>query len=149
MGLQTGAKVSVYIGTTTAATTQLQYAADTYVAIGGVESISEFGDTSAEVTFTGLSDGRTQKLKGSRNAGNMTIQMGFLGGDAGQAALVTAEANNTSSNYNFKIQYPDGEIRYFSGQVASVVESAGGADSVLMLSSEIRINTAILKVAAA
>ena len=148
MGIQTGANVAVSIGTTTVATTQLEYEGDTYTAIGGVESVSEFGDTSAEVTFTGLTDARVQKLKGSRNAGNMTVSMAFLGADAGQTALIAAEADNSSSNYNFKIEYSDGEVRYFSGQVGSVVENVGGADSVLMLSCEVRINTALVKVAA-
>lgn len=148
MGIQTGANVAVSIGTTTVAANQLAYEGDTYTAIGGVESLSEFGDSSAEVTFTGLTDARVQKLKGSRNAGNMTISMAFLGTDAGQAALITAEADNTSSNYNFKVEFSDGEVRYFSGQVASVVESVGGADSVVMLNCEVRINTPLIKVAA-
>ena len=148
MGVQTGANVAVRIGSTGVAHTQVGYEADTFVAIGGVESISGFGDTSAEVTFTGLTDARVQKLKGSRNAGNMTITMAFIGGDTGQAALVTAEANDTSANYAFEVEYSDGEIRYFAGQVASVVETVGGADSVLMLECEVRINTSIIKVAA-
>lgn len=151
MGIQTGANVAVSIGTTTTATNQTEYEADTWQAIGGVESISDFGDSAAEVTFTGLTDARVQKLKGSRNAGNMTITMAFLGGaspDAGQAALIAAEADNTSATYNFRVEYPDGEERYFAGQVASVVEGVGGADSVIMLTCEVRINTAIVKVAA-
>ena len=148
MGLQTGANAEISIGTTASASNQTEYEADTYQLIGGTEAIPEFGDTSAEVTFTGLSDARVQKLKGSRNAGNINLPMGFLGGDAGQNALIAAEADDTSDNYNFKVEYSDGEVRYFSGQVASVVEGAGGADAVLMLNCEIRINTRIVKVAA-
>jgi len=148
MGIQTGANVTVHIGTTTAMADAAAYALDTWVQIGGVESVSSFGDSSAEVTFTGLSDGRVQKLKGARDAGNVTISMAFLGTDAGQQDLATAEADDTSANYNFKVTYSDGEVRYFSGQVASLVEEVGGANNVLMLNSEVRINTAILKVAA-
>lgn len=148
MGIQTGANVAVRIGSTGIAHTAVAYGADTFVAIGGVESISGFGDTSAEVTFTGLTDARVQKVKGSRNAGNMTIQMAFIGTDAGQAALISAEADNTSANYAFEVEYSDGEIRYFAGQVSSVVETVGGADSILMLECEVRINTSIIKVAA-
>jgi hypothetical protein len=148
MGIQTGANVEVSIGSTGIAHTESGYEADTFVLIGGVESISEFGDTAASVTFTGLSDGRTQKLKGSRDAGNMTISMGFIGGDDGQEDLADAEADNTSANYSFKVEFSDGEIRYFAGQVGSVVESIGGADNVLMLNCEVRINTSIIKIAA-
>jgi len=148
MGIQTGANVEVSIGSTGVDHTEVGYDADTFTLIGGVDSVSEFGDTAAEVTFTGLSDARVQKLKGSRNAGNMSISMGFIGGDTGQEALITAEADDTSSNYAFKVEYSDGEVRYFAGQVASVVENVGGADNVLMLSCEVRINTSIIKVAA-
>ncbi|MEM1142727.1 MAG: phage tail tube protein [Pseudomonadota bacterium] len=148
MGLQTGSNVTAEIGTTAAAADAAAYATDTYVIIGGTESVSEYGDSSAEVTFTGASEGRTQKLKGARDAGNVTISMGFLAGDAGQAALAAAEADDSSANYNFRITYSDGEVRYFSGQVASLRENPGGANNVLMLTSEIRINTAITKVAA-
>lgn len=148
MGIQTGANVAVSIGTTTVMDDATEYAADSWQEIGGVESVGDFGDTSSEVTFNGLTDARVQKLKGSRDAGNLSITMAFLGGDAGQDALVAAEADDTSDNYNFKVEYSDGEVRYFSGQVGSIVESVSGANSVLMLTSEVRINTAITKVAA-
>jgi hypothetical protein len=148
MGIQTGANVTLHIGTTTAMADAAAYALDTWVEVGGVESIGSFGDSSAEVTFVGLGDARVQKLKGARDAGNLSVTMAFIGGDAGQEDLVDAEADNTSSNYNFKVTYSDGEVRYFSGQVASVVEEVSGANSVLMLTSEIRINTTVFKVAA-
>jgi hypothetical protein len=148
MGIQTGANVAVSIGSTGIAHNQTAYEADTFTEIGGMESPGDFGDTSAEVTFTGLTDARVQKLKGSRNAGNMSLSMAFIGGDAGQAALAVAEADNTSANYAFKVEYSDGEVRYFAAQVASLVEGIGGADSVLMLTCEVRINTSIIKVAA-
>lgn len=149
MGIQTGANTIVSIGTTTAMADAAAYALDTWQAIGGTEGGIQFGDSSAEVTFTGLGDGRVQKLKGARDAGTVTLTMAFIGGDQGQDDLATAEADNTSSNYNFKVEYPDGEIRYFSGQVASYVENVDGANSVIMLTCEIRINTAIFRVAAA
>jgi len=148
MGIQTGANVAISIGTTTPMADAAAYALDTWTAIGGVESLGSFGDTSAEVTFTGLTDARVQKLKGARNAGTLNVTMAFVGGDAGQDALSTAEADDTSANYNFKVEYSDGEVRYFAGQVASVVEEVSGADSVLMLNCEVRINTPIVKVAA-
>jgi len=148
MGIQTGANVAVSIGTTTPMADAAAYALDTWVAVGGVESIGSFGDSSAEVTFTGLTDARVQKLKGARDAGTLSIAMAFIGGDTGQDALATAEADDTSANYNFKVEYSDGEVRYFAGQVASVVEEVSGANSVLMLNCEVRINTPIVKVAA-
>lgn len=148
MGIQTGANVAISIGSTTPMADATAYGGETWTAIGGVESIGSFGDSSAEVSFTGLTDARVQKLKGARDAGTLSISMAFIGGDAGQDALSTAEADDTSANYNFKVEYSDGEIRYFAGQVASVVEQVSGANSVLMLSCDVRINTPIIKVAA-
>lgn len=149
MGIQTGANVKISIGTTTVATNETEYAADAYVEIKGVESIGSFGDSSAEVSFTGLGDARTQKLKGARDAGNLSITMAFIGGDPGQEDLAAAEADDTSANYNFKVEYADGEVRYLAGQVASLVEEVSGANNVLMLTSEVRINKPIIRVAAA
>lgn len=148
MGIQTGANVAVSIGSTGITHSEAGYGADTFTAIGGVESISDFGDTSAEVTFTGLSDGRVQKLKGSRNAGEASIVMAFLQTDAGQAALVTAEADDTSATYAFKVEYSDGEILYFQGQVASYAYSGFGADEVARVTCAVRINSSIIEVAA-
>jgi hypothetical protein len=148
MGIQTGANVAVSIGTTASATNQTEYEADTYQAIGGVESISEFGDESAQVGFTGLTDGRMQKLKGSRNAGEANIIMAFLQTDSGQQDLVSAEADDSSDNYNFKVEYSDGEVLYFRAQVASYKRSGFSADDVTRVSCIVRINSAILEVAA-
>jgi hypothetical protein len=160
MTVQSGAGVKIYIGTTAAHSNQSEYEADTYTEIEQVESIGAFGDTTAEVTFTGLGDARIQKKKGSQDAGNISITMALdtttvdsspLGG---QGQLLAASNDTTSSDYNFKVEYNDagsgspqsGTIRYFSGQVASFVESVEGADSILMATAEVRINTAFIRV---
>lgn len=163
MSVQTGAGVKIYIGTTAAHSNQSDYENDTYTEIEQTESIGDFGDTTAEVTFTGLGDARVQKKKGSSDAGNLSITMAFdetsidsspLGG---QGLLLAASEDTTSSDYNFKIVYNDGSTgsplgtgttRYFSGQVASMVESVSGADNVLMVNAEVRINTPFIRVAA-
>lgn len=163
MSVQTGAGVKIYIGTTAAHANQAAYEADTYTEIEQVESIGSFGDSTAEVTFTGLGDARVQKKKGSSDAGNLTIT-GALDTTAidgsplgGQGFLLAASEDTTSSDYNFKVVYNDlglgdaspqaGTTRYFSGQVATFVESVEGADNIVMFNAEVRINTAIIRVA--
>lgn len=153
MGVQTGAGVKFYIGTTAAHSNQTEYEADTYAEVLQVESIGDYGDNFEEVRFIGLSDARTQKKKGSADAGDLSVTMAFNEGDStGQADLISASEDTSSDDYNFKIEFNDGTTtpttRYFSGQVASCVESVQGANSVVMLTAQIRINTAILKVAA-
>jgi len=163
MAILTGANTKVYIGTTAAHANQAAYEADTYTEIEQTESIGDFGDTTNEVAFTGLGDARVQKKKGSSDAGNLSITMAAdfaamvsspLGG---QGALLAASEDTTSSDYNFKVVYNDGSTgsplgvgstRYFSGQVGTFVESTSGADNIVMLTTDVRINTGIIRVAA-
>lgn len=163
MSVQTGANSKIYIATTygTAPADQSAYEALTWVEIEQTESIGEFGDSTAEVTFTGLGDARVQKLKGSSDAGTMSVQMAFneiASGSplTGQGYLVLASANTTVDNYAFKVTYNDATTgsplgtdttRYFAGQVGTFVEGVSGADNVLTVSSDIRINSAIIRVA--
>src|SRR5262245_3680132 len=98
-------------------------AMSTWTPIGLIESISEFGDESADVTFASIGDGRTRHSKGARDAGTMTLVCGHDPTDAGQAAIELAEQDK--SNYAFRIQIPDGppgwtnSIYFFRGLVRS------------------------------
>lgn len=148
MSFETGANTRFYIGTTANAATQAEYEADTYQEVDNIESIPAFGDESNSVTFTALKDGRVQKKKGTRDAGDLDVPMAFTEADVGQVALATAEASISSDDYNFKVEYSNGAVRYFRGQVSSFRETPGGADDVLMLNCNILINSAILRVAA-
>lgn len=159
MAIQTGASKKIYISTTTGVqANQAAYEALTWTEIEQTESIGDFGDTTAEVNFTGLGDARVQKLKGSSDAGTLSLTMGFKD-DAygsplgGQGLLLAANADTTSTVYNFKVSFEDStssplghSTRYFGGQVGTFVESVPGADEVLRVTSDIRINTAIVRV---
>jgi len=160
MSVQTGANCKIYIGTTAAHANQAAYEADTYTLVEQTESIGDFGDNYAEVTFTGLEDARVQKKKGAADAGNLSVTMAFDGTAfgsplGGQGVLTAASEDTTSSDYNFKVVFNDGTTgsplgdgttRYFSGQVATMSESISGADNILMVTAEVRINTSIIKV---
>lgn len=162
MAIQTGAGKKIFIAAETGVqANQAAYEALTWTEIEQTESIGEFGDTTAEVTFTGLGDARVQKLKGSSDAGTLAVNMGFKN-DAygsplgGQGMLNAAAEDITSTVYNFKVSYEDSSsspvahtTRYFGGLVGSMVDSVPGADEVLRVTSDIRINTPIIKVNAA
>ena len=145
MAIQSSAGASLSIGTTAAATTEAEYAADTYSAVGFLESIGDFGDTWNPISFTGLSDARVQKLKGSQDGGDVSFTFAFDDTDAGQAALMVAHADATG-NYNIKVEFSGGEIRYFKAQIMQLSESAPNADSILMVNASMSINSAIVKV---
>ena len=154
MGIATTAGTKVSISTTSTAPATYDstgYAALTYSEIGSIESISGFGDESTEVTFDELGDGRTKKLKGQRNSGNMELMMGLDDEDAGQGYVRTAEANNTTNDWHFKVEVPNSlgvanAIRYFSGKVMSVRETYDTANNVIKLNTTVGINTPIVVV---
>lgn len=145
MAIQSAAGTTLSLGTTAAATTAAEFASDTYAAIGFLESIGDFGDTFNPVSFTGLSDSRVQKFKGSADGGDVSFTFAFDDTNAGQAALMVAHADATG-NYNIKVTFPGGEIRFFKAQIMQLSESAPNADSILMVNASMSINSAIVKV---
>jgi len=147
--IRTGVKGKISIGSTTAAATQLEFEGDSYTLINGYDSIPEFGDSAEAVTFDDLALGRRLKGKGVRDAGGGVLSMRNLPSDAGQLALLAAEADDSGESYNFKVEHADGEIRYFRALVMSFREGEQTAGSVFMVEAELAINSAILRVAAA
>lgn len=123
-----------------------------YVAIGLVETIGEYGDESSAVTFSALSDARTRKAKGARDAGTLAITCALDSADAGQAALIAAEATNL--NFAFKVVLPNrlnetgtDEINYFRGLVMSKRKNVGGNDNVVRYTFNVGINSEVYEVA--
>ncbi|SHG79889.1 hypothetical protein SAMN02745157_4862 [Kaistia soli DSM 19436] len=126
----------------------------TWVEIGQTETIGAFGDTAAEITADLIGRNRRVRAKGTRDAGTLSLVMLADQSDAGQAALVAANA--TKLDYAFKVQFAnksgasgavDG-LRYFVGQVMAAAEEPGGANSYVKLNSSIGINSNIVKKAA-
>lgn len=125
-----------------------------WVPINWLESIGEFGDESAEITFDAIGEGRTQKLKGIRNAGNMDLVMGVVDDDAGQIALLAAEAE--PDDFAFRVTFnnaPDGggtpARRYFIGKVMTARENLGAANNVVRRGGRVSINSNVVRVSSA
>lgn len=159
MAVNTTQGSTLYIGTTAAidessdAQAKIDFAADTYIEVGEVEDIGEFGDESEEVTFTAIADGRVRKFKGPRDAGTMSAVSGRDTNDEGQDAMLAAEAENL--NYNFKVVANDkvtlggdDSIRFFRGQVMSKRENFGNVSNITRITFNIGINTPIYTVPA-
>lgn len=129
-------------------TSLVDYQADSYVEVGEIEDMGEFGDESGRITFTALSDGRTRKFKGPRDAGEQTIVVGDDPTDEGQIALEAAEAQ--PFDYNFYVELNDrlslsGENsrHYFIGKVFSKKRNVGNAQNVVKRTFIVGINSAI------
>lgn len=125
--------------------------ADSYVEVGELEDMGEFGDTSEDITFTSLNDGRVRHIKGPRDAGTMPATSGMDMTDAGQAAMDAAEAQPHS--YNFKVVLDNattlagtGSEHYFTGKVMSRRIQVGNASNVMRKLYSIGIQTEILEV---
>lgn len=124
-----------------------------WVEINWAENIGAFGDESAEITFEAIGEGRTIKLKGTRNAGNVSLVFGADYEDAGQAALRAAEA--TPHDYAFKVEFDDApsggtpSLRYFIAKVMSARETLDSANNVIKLNATLGINSNIVRVDAA
>lgn len=156
--LNTAAGCRFSLGSKTAATTEAEYAADTYIQVGEIEDLGEFGDTFSSVTFTSLSGGRVRKYKGTADAGDMTLTVGLDNGDAGQSAVKTAHKDRSKGNYNIKVTLNDGDPTaqpavlpttfYFSGKVMNNTVALGAADNVVRRNITIGINSDILEIEA-
>lgn len=142
----------VFIGPVAASTVDTlgEFQALSYTEIGQILNIGEFGDAANAITAAYLDSGRVEKYKGLRDAGTLPLQFGYDPANTGQDALIAAEQQ--PDNYAFKVTLDDegsGSPQhpttfYFRGQVMSRRVGIGGADSVVTLSSDVAVNSAII-----
>lgn len=117
-----------------------------WVTVGEVTQIPEFGKTFAQVNASPIGSGRTLKFKGSHNLGDPVIQYVVDETDTGQDALTAALADKFS-DYNFRILLDDdpvttdgeGSNYTFRGKVFSNPLVFGGADDAVMRNASIGI----------
>jgi hypothetical protein len=126
-----------------------------WVEVKGTTNIGEFGDSSSDITSTELNDSRVQHAKGARDAGSPAIVCNNKPDDPGQQAMYAAEADDSSTDYAFKVVYPnkktptgDGAARYFRAKVMSVREGVGAANNPLSVTFNLGINSTTVRVAA-
>lgn len=142
-----------YIGTAVDETTDTasEYAALTFTEVRNVQNLGEFGDQSADVTFTSLGDDRVQHAKGARDGGTPAIVVGILETDPGQQAMIAAEGQ--PMDYAFKVVYNNktgaggaGGTRYFRAKVMSIRESVGATNNPITMTFNLGINSDIIRV---
>lgn len=156
-GIFATAGAKLYVGGPLAAKTSDfvlgDFAGQSWVQVSWMESIGAFGDESTSITFDAIEQQRTQKLKGTRNAGDMAVVCGIDYEDAGQIILRAAEA--TPNNYAFKVQFNDAPAggtpseRYFIALVMSARETLDTANNVMKFNPTLGVNSNIVRVNAA
>lgn len=153
MTIGTAAGARLFIGTANSDRNSVlgDYQADSYIEVAEIEDMGEFGDESETVTFASLADGRTRKLKGTRDAGTMALVVGQDMTDEGQIAMEAAEASPL--DFNFKVVLNDaitlggtGSQHYFIGKVMSKRSNVGSVNNVIRRNFSIGINSAITPV---
>jgi hypothetical protein len=151
-GVTFGIGTSASIDESSAAAAITDFQNDSYTAAGEVENIGEFGDSVNPVNFTALADNRVRKFKGSRDAGTMTLTLGFDSADSGQDALQAAADDDTQTDYNFRVVLNDGTSGgsgtelYFYGKVMGSPVEVSSVDNIVRRSVQIGINSPIYQV---
>ena len=127
------------------------YSALSYVGVGEIETLGNFGDKSSSVNFVALADARTRKLKGPRDAGDLTVTVGDDPNDAGQLAMIAAELSPGDFCFcvtlNDQITPSTGSPskHYFYGKVGSKELATGAAANIVKRNFAIWVNSPIVE----
>lgn len=145
MAIGTSEGSTVFIGPVTSATSLSALKALTYVEIGSVESLGEFGPQKQDVSFTPLKGPSVQHLAGAVDNGVLSIVYAADPLDAGQIALSAAAA--TKFEYAVKIVLKDEADSndkptafYARGPIFGNRTNIGGANDVRKRTSSIGLN---------
>jgi hypothetical protein len=149
MTVNTASGSKVYIGGTTVVSTLAAFQALTWVQVGEIEDLGEFGDESEQVKFVSLSDGRTRNFKGPRDGGMVNVVCGDDPNDVGQIAMEAAEASPLA--YNIKVELNDAitlagndSQHYWRGKVFSKRRNVGQANNIVKRTFQVSVDTVIL-----
>jgi len=128
---------------------QAGYEALTFVEIGELMDLPEYGPNYQVVNHEPLKTGRTEKYKGFKDNGSLALALGFDPSDAGQQILSDGtDGTGEFDDHSFKVQYQDGTVEYFYGQIFSYTRNAGTSNSIVGSTVQIEINSDIVRVAA-
>jgi hypothetical protein len=123
----------------------------TWIEVKNWSQAGAIGDAAALITTPLIDKQRDVKQKGTRNAGSMQNNFALARSDAGQQAMIAAEA--TDLNYPFRVvgndepavgTAPAPSERMFYGLVTQAQEAGGAANTAQMLNTTIEVNTNIV-----
>jgi hypothetical protein len=140
MAVQTAAGTTIGISAATPATFDATgYTALNFTTIGEITDGGTHGRVYAEVPHNPIGSRGTQKLKGSFNEGNKTLQLALDYDDDGQS--LAKVALDDDDDYSFAVTYPDGSIDYFQAKVMSFTKTVSTVDSIVAATIELSITT--------
>ena len=122
------------------------FTALTFIAVGEITDMGEYGRQYNLVTHNPLGDRRTVKRKGSYNDGALSLQLARVSDDAGQAVLVAAL--DTDDSVACEVVLQDGTKQYMTAQVMSYTTGVGSVDQITNAACNLEIDNDIIEVAA-
>jgi len=136
--------------------TEREFSALTWVEVGLVGQFGDFGRVYDAVTFQQVADGRTYKLKGGFNDGQMSVTLAQDLTDSGQDLMYDAANAANQDNWGFRLEFNDApsstggpSISFFRALPMSFRTSMGGANAVLQATAMLEINSPIVTLPAA
>jgi hypothetical protein len=125
------------------------FAALAWVKVGEVTDLPSIGPVVSQVNHSPLESGIIQTHKGFTDMGGGDVPMGRDIVDAGQVILKEAVIGTTkNTEHSFKFLYPDGTAEAATGKVFGYPTITGGADSIITTNATIKLNTAVIDMAA-
>lgn len=122
------------------------YEALSWVEVGEVIDIPEYGPDVTVVESQPLATGITEKYSGFINYGSLSLGLEFDDADTGQTVLSDAiVAGSDFVPHSFRIDFPNGKSEYFHGGVFSYTRNIGTANSMVGSTVNIEINSPILR----
>lgn len=133
--------------------TEGEFMAQSWTEIGLITNFGEFGRAFTNVPFQSVGEGRTYKLKGGYDDGQLQLTIGQDLSDAGQLILANAADDPTQDNFGFRIELNDspsgigGPTTYlFRGLAMSYRTTLGGLNDVIRAMSTVEVNSTILHI---
>lgn len=120
------------------------YNALTYTLVGEVTDMGEVGREYNIVNHNPISNRKTQKIKGSYNPGDITLQYGRDYTDAGQTLLAAAAASDNA--YSVQITLQNGKKLYFTALMTSFKTNMGGVDQITGGTANLTLQTDVVEV---
>lgn len=146
MVARTSAGTTIGIDQAPATNDQSGFEALTFVEIGEVTDLGEYGKEYALVTHTPLGNRQVKKFKGSYNNGSISMQIAINEVDLGQIDALAA--SNSDLSFGFKVTKQNGSVDYFQAKVMSFKTSVGSVDSIEAGTIQLEIDNDIVAIAA-
>ena len=140
MTIQSAAGASIGISAAAPATYNVAgYEALTYLNIGEVTDLGEFGREYNLITHNPIDTRATKKLKGSYNEGQISLTVALDTADAGQNLAKTASASD--ADYSLVVTMQNGAKYYFPAKVMSFKIGVGSVDNVVSATISLEITS--------